>query len=290
MRKIQSSFRYDLSLVIACYNEEELLRKSVARITSVLNDSVFSYELIFVDDKSRDGTVEIIRAFVKKNPRFRAICHTFNEGRGKTVRDGIAVAKGRVVGFIDIDLEVSPVYIPSFVRMILDDEADVVTGLRVYREGIISLHRSILSKGYSWLVRSVLGIPLLDTETGYKFFSRKKILPILKKTKNNGWFWDTEVMTYAHYTGLSVREVPVLFVRRFDKTSSVRLVHDTLDYLANILAFRKRLQSQKYCMPPKLTAWQEIFTTGDTLVKKKAISDEQIAKTIEEIRKKRGLS
>lgn len=234
--------KLDLSLIIACYNEEKLLRESVARIESVLNDSVFSYEFIFVDDKGRDGTAGIIKTLVKKNPRWRAIYHAVNEGRGKTVRDGIAVAKGKVVGFVDIDLEVSPVYIPQFVRMILGGKADVATGLRVYREGVVSIHRSILSRGYSWLVRSILGIPFQDTETGYKFFNRKKILPVIKKTKNNGWFWDTEVMTYAHYLGLSITEIPVLFVRRFDKTSSVRLVGDTLEYVKNLVGFYKQLK------------------------------------------------
>ncbi len=236
----------DLSLVIACYNEEKLLRESVSRITAVLDDSVFSYQLIFVDDKSRDTTREIIASLVKKHPGWKAIYHTVNEGRGKTVRDGITASRGNVVGFIDIDLEVSPVYIPQFMRMILGGKADVVTGLRVYREGVMSLHRSVLSRGYSWLVRSILGIPIKDTETGYKFFDRKKILPILKKTKNNGWFWDTEVMTYAHYLGLSIKEVPVLFVRRFDKTSSVRLVHDTIEYVKNLVGFHRQLVREGY--------------------------------------------
>lgn len=243
---------FDLSLIVACYNEEQLLSESVARITSALDDSVFSYEIIFVDDKSRDGTRKIIASLVKNNKNFRAVYHDVNQGRGKTVRDGIALARGKVVGFIDIDLEVSPVYIPSFVRMIADGKADVVTGLRVYREGVMSLHRSILSRGYSWLVRSVLGIPLLDTETGYKFYNRKKILPILKKTQSNGWFWDTEVMTYAHYLGLSIKEIPVLFVRRFDKTSSVRLVHDTLEYIKNLVRFHRQLVREGYLTKQKL--------------------------------------
>lgn len=237
--------RIDVSLIIACYNEEKLLKESVDAIVSTLSTSVYSYELIFVDDKSRDGTREIITSLVKKNKNFRAVYHDVNQGRGKTVRDGIALAQGNVVGFIDIDLEVSPVYIPSFVRMIMGGEADVVTGLRIYREGIMSLHRSILSRGYSWLVRSVLGIPLQDTETGYKFFNRKKILPILKKTKNNGWFWDTEIMTYAYYEGLTIREEPVLFIRRFDKKSSVRLVRDTINYFRSLLIFRRKLQIDK---------------------------------------------
>ncbi|MEK7141655.1 MAG: glycosyltransferase family 2 protein [Patescibacteria group bacterium] len=238
--------QFDLSLIIACYNEEPHLRKSIDAVMTVLRGSVFSYEVIVVDDKSEDKTRGIIASIVKKNKNFRVLYHSVNLGRGKTVRDGIAIARGKVVGFIDIDLEVSPVYIPQFVRMILSGEADIVTGLRVYREGVASLHRSVLSRGYSWLVRSALGIPLQDTETGYKFFNRKKIVPILKKAKNNGWFWDTEIMTYAYYVGLAIREEPVLFIRRFDKRSSVRLVHDTFTYIKNLLEFYKQLINQGY--------------------------------------------
>lgn len=233
--------RIDISLIIACYNEEELLRDSVSRIISVFDNSVFTYELIFVDDKSLDRTAEIIKALVDKNSMLHVIFHTSNQGRGRTVRDGIAVARGKVVGYIDIDLEVSPVYIPLFVRMILDGKADVVTGLRIYREGILSFHRAILSRGYSWLVRTVLGIPFRDTETGYKFFDRKKILPIINRTKNNGWFWDTEVMTHALLAGLRIREEPVLFIRRFDKASSVNIFSDSIEYFINLLSFRVEL-------------------------------------------------
>lgn len=229
---------YDISIIVACYNEEYLLEESIRFITSVLNDSVFSYELIFVDDKSSDRTRDIIGKLIKKSKNFRALYHDVNQGRGKSVRDGISLAKGKVIGFIDIDLEVPPVYIPSFVRTILDSKADVVTGLRIYREGLSSLHRAILSRGYSWLVRTILGIPLQDTETGYKFFDRKKVLPIIKKTHHDGWFWDTEIMAYLYYGGLTIREVPVLFIRRFDKKSSVRLIHDTVDYFVHLLAFR----------------------------------------------------
>lgn len=228
----------DVSIVIACYNEENLLSDSVDFLTSVLDDSILSWEVVFVDDSSTDGTREVIASLVRKNKNFRALYHDQNQGRGKTVRDGIAIAKGSVVGFLDIDLEVSPVYVPSFVRMILDGTADVVTGLRVYREALSSLHRAILSRGYSWLVRTTLGIPLRDTETGYKFFNRKKILPILHKTRHNGWFWDTEIMAFAYYKGFIIREEPVLFMRRFDKQSSVRLLRDTVDYMKSLIAFR----------------------------------------------------
>lgn len=235
----------DISLVIPCYNEETILLESIRKLIAILKNSRFSYEVIFVDDGSRDRTREMIAALVRKNRNFRALYHERNQGRGKTVRDGVMLARAPVVGFIDIDLEVSPVYVPLFVHMIRSGDADIVTGLRMYREALSSLHREILSRGYSWLVRTVLGIPLRDTETGYKFFHREKILPIVKQTRHNGWFWDTEIMTLAFRAGLRIHEEPVLFTRRFDKKSSVRLVADTLDYAQSLIAFRMRLW--KHC-------------------------------------------
>lgn len=92
------------------------------------------------------------------------------------------------------------------------------------------------------MVRRILGIQLNDTETGYKFFDRRKILPVLKKTRNPGWFWDTEIMTIAYYQGLKIEEIPVLFIRRFDKQSMVNIIPDTLDYFVNLCRFRKRVK------------------------------------------------
>lgn len=234
----------DLSLVLTCYNEGSILEKSVSEIKDVLSISKLSYELIFVDDKSKDESRRVITDLVKGKKNRKFVFHKVNKGRGGSVVSGIKIARGKVVGFIDVDLEVSPVYIPHFVKRILSGELDGVTGHRIYREGILSIHRSILSRGYSYLVKTMLNIPYVDTETGYKFFERKKVLPILKKTKNKRWFWDTEIMTYSYHEGLKVLEVPVLFVRRFDKESSVNIFRDTLDYLVNLSRFRKKIKKE----------------------------------------------
>lgn len=226
----------DLSLILPCYNEAGLFRESVARITSVLDATKFTYEIIFVDDNSRDGTQKRI----EKTP-YRAIFHTKNYGRGRTVIDGMKAAKGSVVGYIDIDCEVDPVYIPKMVKTILAGAADVVIGKRYYRTSPQSIMREILSRSYRWISDKMIGTGGLDTETGYKFFDRKKILPILSKATHPGWFWDTEIMVYAKRAGLTLREEPVLFLRRFDKQSSVHIVRDTIDYMVELWKFRKKL-------------------------------------------------
>lgn len=229
-----------LSLILPCYNESGLFLESVSRIRDVLDTSNFLYEIIFVDDKSTDNT----KALIQKTS-YRAMYHTKNEGRGKTVADGIRLAKGDVVGYIDIDCEVDPVYIPAMVSLIRKKKADVVIGKRYYRSTPKAMIREVLSRGYQWLSDVLIGTGGMDTETGYKFFSRKKILPILLKTKSNGWFWDTEIMVYAMRAGLVIVEVPVLFLRRFDKISSVNIVKDTLEYIVLLWRFSQSLKSLK---------------------------------------------
>jgi glycosyltransferase involved in cell wall biosynthesis len=229
----------DLSLVIACYNEEPLLERSLAETFRVLDAMRASSEVILVDDASRDRTREIIDQVIAANPgrELKKIEHAANVGRGGTVTDGIRAARGRFVGFIDIDLEVHARYIPALVSA-LEDGFDVATALRVYKFSWRSLDRFVLSTGYRRLVQRMLKLTLQDTETGFKFFRRDAVMPILDATRDRGWFWDTEVMARATYAGLRIIEVPALFIRRFDKKSSVRAVHDTIEYFGKLRRFR----------------------------------------------------
>lgn len=226
------------SLVLPCYNEGAILTDNAHRIHTVLSRLGYPFEMIFVDDASLDRTQARIARVCKKYSHCRALYHIKNTGRGGAVTDGIRIARGSVVGFIDIDCEVSPVYIPEIVDMIIRRRADVVIGKRMYRSTVSSLMREVLSTGYRWIVSGILKTRGLDTESGYKFFRKSKILPVLTHIHDRGWFWDTEIMVYAIRAGLHVTETPVLFLRRSDKKSSVRMVRDTLNYLVKLAELR----------------------------------------------------
>ena len=231
----------DLSLILPCYNEELLLSDSVQKITATLGRTNLSYEIIFVDDQSADGTAEIIREICRKNRRCRYLIHERNLGRGKTVADGLKMARGEAAGYIDIDLQVSPVYIAEMVSLIKTGQADVVVGQRIYRATVKSFFREILSRGYRLLAERMVATGGIDTEAGYKFFNRRKILPVLRQTRHPHWFWDTEIIVFAGRAGLRIRELPVLFIRRSDKKSSVKLISDVTDYLGSLWRLRQRL-------------------------------------------------
>jgi len=232
--------KLDLSLAIACYNEEVVLEDSVRQIVEILDNTRWTYEIIFVDDCSQDRTRDIIEGLLGdyRDKNMRKLLHERNRGRGRTVTDGLRMACGDVAGYIDIDLEVHARYIPSLVLAVRNG-ADIATAHRIYKVQPRLFGRFILSTGYAWLMRNLLEVKLKDTETGFKFFNRERILPILDQVEDEHWFWDTEIMVRSCLQGYSVVEIPCLFIRRYDKKSTVRVFRDTLDYFAKLLRFRQ---------------------------------------------------
>lgn len=230
----------DLSLILTLYKEGVIVKSSLARLLELLGKSKLNFEIILIDDASPDETSFLARqaTYGKENCRFYK--NQKNVGRGGTVSRGIRLAKGKVVGFIDTDLEISPEKIPQAVRLILNGQADVVSGMRTYKFHPSLLFRFILSRGYHLLVRLCLPLPLKDTETGFKFFNREKILPVLAKVEDKRWFWDTEIMALSYQANLKIKEIPVLFKKRLDKKSSVKLFQDSLDYFKKLIKLRRR--------------------------------------------------
>ncbi len=235
-----------VSLVLACYNEEQVLETSFAEIREILRELGRPFEVIFVDDASRDRTREILRALVAAHSDLdlNVILHERNQGRGATVTDGFRAARGEITGYLDVDLEVHCRYVPSLVRA-LDQGADVATVRRIYAFQILRLDRYLMSRGYSFLVRRLLGVDLQDTETGFKFFRREKLLPVLDQIRDPGWFWDTEFMVRALRRGLRIVEIPGAYLRRYDKASTVRGLRDSAEYFLKLLSFRRELERER---------------------------------------------
>lgn len=231
----------NLTLIIPCYNEEIELRKSVKKIEEALDKTKYTYEMIFIDDYSTDNTREIINNICKDNPKHRYYLHNENIGRGSTVAEGIRLAKGKIVGFIDIDLSTDPWYILPLVTEI-EKGFDIVIANRVYKLKWKVLPRWILSKGYKFLVKIFLNLDLGDTESGCKFFNRKKIIPILSQVKDKRWFWDTEIIVRSYIAGLEISEIPTVFIREF-LYSRVNVLKDSWRHFVNLIRFSKEIKN-----------------------------------------------
>jgi len=236
----------EITVVVACFMEEGHLADSIEQLTSTLEETGRSYELLFIEDKSTDRTAEIVRELVDGHDDRRAIYHPKNVGRGGTVTEGFLEARGDIVGFLDIDLEVHCKFLPSVLKAI-DDGADGATAYRHYAVGWRphALLRHFLSSGYRKMFRMLFDVPFRDPETGFKFFRRDKITDVARATEDKGWFWDSEIMILGHEAGLQIVEVPCRFERRADKQSTVRIFRDVLAYLKAIRRFTRRRRQQR---------------------------------------------
>lgn len=243
--------RPDLTLILPCFNESPHIDSSMERIIAVLNSSKFLYEIMLIDDKSNDNTKKHILALAKKYKQIRYVFHHKNVGRGGTVQEGIQKATGDIVGYIDIDLEVSPNHIPYFVELLKEDKHDIIIGSRQYPIKFFPLQyllRTVLSLGYSLLIKIVFNLPIRDTETGYKFFKREKILPVLQDMQDSHWFWDTEIIVRSFLYGLRIHEEEVLHIRNEDKKSTIRLLPDIIAYLKSLWKLRISLYKKSSSM------------------------------------------
>ena len=237
--------RPDFGLVLACYNEAEHIRESVPQILAALDATRWSYEVVFVDDVSGDDTRRLIDECIAAFPRhaLRRIFHERNTGRGGAVSDGFRATTAPIVGFIDVDLETHARYIPAGI-LAVEQGADVAVASRIYKLHLHSLLRYVLSRGYHWLQARMLEIPVQDSEAGFKFFRRDRLLALLDQTRDQGWFWDTEIVVRAHRLGYRITEIPVLFQRRSDKTSTVRPLRDAIVYFGRLLSLSRELAAE----------------------------------------------
>jgi len=232
----------DLSLVIPCYNEEGVFSDSIRRIIDLLKLSKLDFEIVLVDDKSTDGTRELIKGVARKEKRVSYCFHGKNEGRGAAVRDGIKRARGRVVGYIDIDLEVPESNILSH-YLEIERGCDVAYADRTTSSSMGVHPRTFMHVLYIYLTRFLLRFDFGDTNAGCKFFNRKKIIPVLECVKDGHWFWDTEILFRSRQAGLRMKRVPAIYVRNRKKKSTVRVFSDTVYFIKKIFQFSREVKA-----------------------------------------------
>lgn len=168
--------RLDISVVVPLYNEEESLPELTAWIDRVARENGLSYEIVFVDDGSTDGSWETLERLKEHYPALRAIGFARNYGKSAALYCGFAAAEGDVVFTMDADLQDSPDEIPDMRRMILEEGYDLVSGWKKKRHDPIG--KRWPSKFFNWTARAASGIRLHDFNCGLKAYRRKVVKAI----------------------------------------------------------------------------------------------------------------
>ncbi|HEX4875595.1 MAG TPA: glycosyltransferase family 2 protein [Chitinophagaceae bacterium] len=164
----------DLSIVIPLLDEAESLPELTAWIERVMNEKHYSYEVIFVDDGSSDGSWAVIESLHAKNPAIKGIKFQRNYGKSAALNEAFRAANGDVVITMDADLQDSPDEIPELRRLIMEEGYDMVSGWKKKRYDN-TLTKNIPSKFFNAVTRKVSGIKLHDFNCGLKAYSNRTV-------------------------------------------------------------------------------------------------------------------
>lgn len=160
-----------LSLVIPVYNEQEVLGESFSRMDAVMRSTGCDYEIVYVNDGSRDGTMEILRSLAKEHPYVKVLSFSRNFGHQLAVTCGMDAAKGDALIVIDVDLQDPPEIIPKMLEL-WEQGADIVYGKRLKRKGE-TIFKKLTAAMYYRLLDSMSAYPIpLDTGD-FRLLSRK---------------------------------------------------------------------------------------------------------------------
>ncbi len=162
----------DLSIIIPLYNEAESLPELREWIDKVMTQNSLSYELIFVDDGSDDGSWDVVKSLAA--PNVKAVRFRRNYGKSAALYEGFALAEGEIVVTMDADLQDSPEEVPEMVRMIREEGYDLVSGWKQKRKDN-PLTKNLPSKLYNWTARKVTGIRLHDMNCGLKAYRNEVV-------------------------------------------------------------------------------------------------------------------
>jgi dolichyl-phosphate beta-glucosyltransferase len=234
----------ELTVIVPCFNEVHRLEKLFALIRGNLGRD---WEWLLINDGSTDETHAVVEEFCGLNPeKIRLVSLPENRGKGRAVREGMLAACGRLVGYVDADLSVSPLL---FDRYLNDEELRagrrMIVGIRVKtQDGRVErlLFRHLIGRVFQTYVSNITGLTAYDTQCGFKLIAREPAQHISKLMQTEGFAFDVELILIAHYMGIHIDEVMVPWKEMGH--SKVRIRH-IIQMARDVLMIRKRTNQIK---------------------------------------------
>jgi glycosyltransferase involved in cell wall biosynthesis len=239
------------SVVLPCYNEGDHVLAELERITTALDDSGLSYEILAIDDASTDHTLQVLREAETRFRNLQVIAFRRNGGSGTARRIGTTLARGEIVVWTDADMSYPNERIPELVRILLTDPSfDQVVGARTTEEGS---HKWLRTPA-KWFIRKVAerltNQEIPDLNSGLRAFRRNVSLPYLRLLPSG--FSCVTTITLAFLSNQhDIRYVPIEYSRRAG-TSKFHFVRDAYRYVLQVLRMVMYFDPLKVLMPPAL--------------------------------------
>jgi dolichyl-phosphate beta-glucosyltransferase len=231
-----------LSLVIPAFNEEDRLPRFLETVQPYMTDTHGDgYEVIVVDDGSRDRTAEIVDEAARGWPQLRLLRHAENRGKGGAVKSGVLDSRARLVLFADAD-GATPISEEAKLRSAIAGGADVACGSRLLGtnpQPTRRWHRRALGRAFAALVQLLVRSPLRDTQCGFKMFRGPVARDLFRICPRDDYLFDIFILLAAKRRGCSIAEVSIPW--QDVPGSRLHLLRDSLKMAAGLLTIRRQV-------------------------------------------------
>ena len=230
----------DISVIIPAYNEEKRIAFTLEKSIEFLQQRSWQYELLPVDDGSRDATVERIAEVAREFPQVRCVLNGQNRGKGYSIRHGLEEAQGNFIGFMDADYKTDIAALDHAMEL-LESGACGVIGDRTLGKSEIARERKRYREMGSIVFRR--GLQMLmglrgydDTQCGFKFFRAEVMRDLFSRQKVEGYMFDVEILLLAGKLGYALERIPVKWT--FDPDSRFNPVTGMIRNLGELARIR----------------------------------------------------
>jgi putative flippase GtrA len=230
----QRSLAPQVEVVVPVHNEQATLERSIRRVHGFLGSEFpFSWRLVIADNASTDDTPAIARSLAGELAGVESL-RLERKGRGLALRTAWGASDARVVAYLDVDLSTDLRALLPLVAPLLSGHSDLAIGSRLAAGSRVvrGPKRELLSRGYNALLRTALRARFSDAQCGFKAVRRAALPGLLDEVRDDGWFFDTELLVLAQRRGLRIHEVPVDWVD--DPDSRVDILRTAIDDLRGV--------------------------------------------------------
>jgi len=243
----------DLSIVVPAYNEALRITPTLERLHAFLSQQPLRYEIVVVDDGSRDETCAVVTELMSSVAHLRLVRQTPNRGKGAAVRAGMLAAQGQIRVMCDADGSMPAAMLPRLLSPIIECRAAIAIGSR-YAPGAHTdqkqpWYRVMWSRLCNKVIQRSLVPGVRDTQCGFKAFTAEAARELFAVARIDGWAFDLEVLALAKRRGLVVEEVGVEWAD--DGRSRVNPLKDMWKVVREALTIRKNLRSGVYNRLPQ---------------------------------------
>ena len=238
----------DLSIIVPAYNEEQRLPPTLDRLYAFLQTQQLRWEIVVVDDGSRDRTCAVVEDAMLRIPHLRLVKQVPNRGKGAAVRRGMLAARGQIRVMCDADCSMPPEQLPRLLAPIIACESEIAIGSR-YVEGAKSdikqpRYRVLWSRLCNKVIQRSLVPGVRDTQCGFKAFTAEAARDLFGRGRIDGWAFDLEILALARRRGFAIAEIGVEWSD--DGRSRVNPLKDMWKVIREALTIRRNLRKGVY--------------------------------------------